>query len=920
MLSRQQSKYFAYELTRLDKTGKLGGFSQALLDAQVDLNPHQIEAASFAIQSPLTKGVVLADEVGLGKTIEAGIVLCQYWAERKRHLLVICPAALREQWKLELEEKFNLPAIILDSKTYFTGAFNLTDKVIIVSYNFAAKQELELVKVSWNLVVLDEAHKLRNVYRESNKIGRALERALNGRRKILLTATPLQNSLMELYGLSLLIDPNIFGDDRSFRAQYTTTQGYYKELKERLAAFCKRTLRSDVLEYIRYTKRKPITFPFVPSTKEQILYEKVSKFLQKESVYAIPHRQKHLISLILYKLLASSSLAICGTLSTMLERMEKIKAGQSTAVEDQKFDDLIIEADLEDEQEDATIYDKENQDIDIEVLDKEIAEIKSYISLAQEVGTDNKTEELVKALETGFAEMQKMGAPQKALIFTESRRTRKYLYDYLSAHGYAHQIVIFHGGNRLQRNELIKQFKNDASIMIATEAGAEGLNMQFCSLVINYDLPWNPQRVEQRIGRCHRYGQKYDVVVINFVNQKNAADKRVFELLSSKFQLFEGVFGASDEILGSIEDGVDFENKILDIYQTCRTPEEIDKAFDNLQKEMESTIDQKLRRTKQELLRNFDADVHRRLKVNLEQTKIQLTDRQKLFWALAKEILKKDGVFDEQEFSFTLENPSLGKCGKYYFLTQTDKHQDIDSSFIFRLSSPLGEYIVKTAKDLDTSYLAEITFDVSHARQRHKYLEEMQKDRLFGWGSAQLLTIHSFEQEEYIVLTGIDNYQKPVDQETLEEMLRLSAADVYEEKIPQPVEKDLLAKLEKENLEHAKQQSENRNMGFFKEETEKINKYIEDKLYMVDKELDDVKKRIKVLIREETQADNMTRKAALQDEIITLERKKRRLRREAEDIEDKIMEERQQLIDALKKRLVSRTTSQHLFTFKWKLQ
>lgn len=386
-------------------------------------------------------------------------------------------------------------------------------------------------------------------------------------------------------------------------------------------------------------------------------------------MYAIPYRQKHLISLILYKLLASSSLAICGTLSTMLERMEKIKAGQRTVVEDQTFDDLMIEADLEEEQEDIPISDKENQEINMGVLDKEIAEIKSYISLAQEVGTDTKTEELVKALEVGFAEMQKMGAPQKALIFTESRRTQRYLFDYLSAHGYAHQIVLFHGGNRLQRNELIRQFKNDVSIMIATEAGAEGLNMQFCSLVINYDLPWNPQRVEQRIGRCHRYGQKYDVVVINFVNQKNVADKRVFELLSSKFQLFEGVFGVSDEILGAIEEGVDFENKILDIYQTCRTPEEIDKAFDNLQKEMESTIDQRLRRTKQELLRNFDADVHRRLKVNLEQTKTQLTDRQKLFWALAKEILKKDGVFDENEVSFTLENPSLGKCGKYYFLT-----------------------------------------------------------------------------------------------------------------------------------------------------------------------------------------------------------------------------------------------------------
>ena len=819
-----------------------------------------------------------------------------------------------------VEEKFNLPAIILDSKTYFTGAFNLTDKVVIVSYNFAAKQELELVKISWDLVVLDEAHKLRNVYRESNKIGRALERALNGRRKILLTATPLQNSLMELYGLSLLIDPNIFGDDISFRAQYTTTQGYYKELKERLAAFCKRTLRSDVLEYIRYTKRKPITFPFVPSTKEQILYEKVSKFLQKESVYAIPYRQKHLISLILYKLLASSSLAICGTLSTMLERMEKIKAGQRTVVEDQTFDDLIIEADLEEEQEDIPISDKENQEINMGVLDKEIAEIKSYISLAQEVGTDTKTEELVKALEVGFAEMQKMGAPQKALIFTESRRTQRYLFDYLSAHGYAHQIVLFHGGNRLQRNELIRQFKNDVSIMIATEAGAEGLNMQFCSLVINYDLPWNPQRVEQRIGRCHRYGQKYDVVVINFVNQKNVADKRVFELLSSKFQLFEGVFGASDEILGAIEEGVDFENKILDIYQTCRTPEEIDKAFDNLQKEMESTIDQRLRRTKQELLRNFDADVHRRLKVNLEQTKTQLTDRQKLFWALAKEILKKDGVFDENEVSFTLENPSLGKCGKYYFLTQADKRQDMESSFIFRLSSPLGEHVIKTAKELDTSSLAEITFDVSHARKRHVYFEKMKDQNLGGWCSCSLLSIESFEKEEYIILSGIDDLKQEVYPDLLQKLLTLEVVKVKDINL-MPAEMVLELKLvEKNNLDKTKQRSANRNLGFYTEESEKIQQFIKDKLYVILRDITSTKHAIQILTRQEKTIKYPDQLLILQEKILSLEKKLHHLRIDRDRIEDEINQKRKQLITSLDNQIKAKISQEKLFTFKWKLQ
>jgi len=170
------------------------------------------------------------------------------------------------------------------------------------------------------------------------------------------------------------------------------------------------------------------------------------------------------------------------------------------------------------------------------------------------------------------------------------------------------------------RAALVDYFKNNAKIMIATEAAAEGINLQFCSLVVNYDLPWNPQRIEQRIGRCHRYGQNFDVVVINFINQKNEANKRVFELLSEKFNLFQGVFGASDEILGSIESGVDFEKRIVKIYQECRRTEEIKEAFDKLQSELEEQITEKMKNTKQKLLDNFDKEVHEKLRVNLNKS------------------------------------------------------------------------------------------------------------------------------------------------------------------------------------------------------------------------------------------------------------------------------------------------------------
>lgn len=323
MTTTYHAKYFAHDLTKHAPPGAADQLSMALFDASVDLNPHQIEAAMFALQSPLAEGVILADEVGLGKTIEAGIVLCQKWAERKRKLLIICPASIRQQWAAELTEKFNLPAMVLDAKTYRAlkrdgHAWPLEQKaIVILSYHYAARLQDELRPIAWDLVVVDEAHKLRNAYRPSNRIGQALRWATEGRKKLLLTATPLQNSLMELFGLSTFIDENLFGDANAFRSKYVNAGGNLDELRFRLADFCKRTLRKQVLEYVRYTERKAITQPFRPTDPEQALYDGISTFLQAETSYAIPSRQRHLTALILRKLLASSSHAIAGTLDTL---------------------------------------------------------------------------------------------------------------------------------------------------------------------------------------------------------------------------------------------------------------------------------------------------------------------------------------------------------------------------------------------------------------------------------------------------------------------------------------------------------------------------------------------------------------------------------------------------------------------------
>ncbi|MCA8835311.1 MAG: DEAD/DEAH box helicase family protein, partial [Proteobacteria bacterium] len=428
-----------------------------------------IEAALFAVRSPISKGVILADEVGLGKTIEAGLVLCQLWAEHNRKLLIICPASLRKQWSFELREKFNLPSEILDAKTYNKLKRNgekypfKQNSVIIASYHFIASHKEEVKAIGWDLVTMDEAHKLRNCYRETNKIGQAVRLATEGIKKILLTATPLQNSLLELYGLCSLIDERIFGNLASFKSQYTTSKSDLPDLRDRLKPFCKRTLREQVLEYVPYTERNLMTHSFHPTDEEHELYEAVSSFLLKESTYAIPHAHKHLTILVARKLLASSPYAIAKTLETMASRMHGLKEGK---LEEMNYTQSLIEQ--EDFQDYAEDYEEDLSDTDFETfqdsgrleppppsdaaldlaqLDAQNKEVEQLSKWAKSIRIDEKMRTLLKSLKIGFNKMADMGAAQKSLIFTESRRTQDALRDLLEANGYAGKIVLFNGSN-----------------------------------------------------------------------------------------------------------------------------------------------------------------------------------------------------------------------------------------------------------------------------------------------------------------------------------------------------------------------------------------------------------------------------------------------------------------------------------------
>ncbi|MDO9011054.1 MAG: SNF2-related protein [Gallionella sp.] len=975
MITSFHAKYFAHELTRRHGANDVGRLSQSLFDASVDLNPHQIEAALFALKSPLSKGVLLADEVGLGKTIEAGIVLCQYWSERRRRLLVICPASLRKQWALELEEKFNLPAVVLDAKTWSDtlkkGQSPLSQKtIIILSYNYANKMRDELKAIAWDLVVIDEAHKLRNAYRESNKIGQGLRWATEDCRKLLLTATPLQNSLMELYGLSTLIDEHLFGDVNVFRSQYVSAGGDLEGLRQRLSGFCRRTLRNQVTEYIRYTERRAITRPFRPTDAEHQLYEAVSEFLLRPNSYAIPHRQRHLTELILRKLLASSSLAVAGTLETMKFRLEALR--DEKIQDDPEFaEQLISEEDIEEDLLDEILdIDPPEEDdntsqltIDRKQLKEEIDLLAELVACARNIGTDTKTRNLLSALEIGFQQMATTGAQRKALIFTESRRTQAYLKEYLEANGYDGQVVQFSGTNNSPeataiyenwlsanqgtgriagsrdidiRTALIENFRDQASIMIATEAAAEGVNIQFCSLVINYDLPWNPQRVEQRIGRCHRYGQQHDVVVINFLNERNEADRRVLELLTEKFNLFNGVFGASNDVLGSIESGVDFEKRILSIYQECRTPAEIDIAFKTLQAEMDERIQSRMTDTRKMLLENFDEDVHERLRLQLSDAKTQLDRFSKRFWSLTHFMLRERAQFDDAALAFDLSKSPAQHiaAGRYHLISKStpgaNKSQSLEmdeakglvqearaeyGAFLYRLSHPLGEFVIDQAKSLDTPP-AHIVFNVSQHPARLHMIEALRGKH--GYLALTAFAIESYEREEHLLFSAIDEQGLPLEQEACEKLFNCMAENTGPANVPESISQRLAAEAQRHSKATISLSLEANNQHF-NEAREKLEKWADDLVLAAEKSLKDTKEQIKIFQRQARLATSLDEQHEIQQKIQKLEKQQRRQRQEIFQVEDNIIEKRDGLIESLERRLTQKTESKRLFTIEWQV-
>lgn len=710
-----QRRYLAEDLVRLRRSDEQRRYAAPQRAARIDPNPHQIEAVIFALARVREGGCILADEVGLGKTIETGLVIAQLLAEGATRVLLVAPKALLGQWRQELFTLFDIEAIEGDVQREGLDR----PGVFLFGREQAGSERGRDALLSagrFDLCVIDEAHEVfASLYKRFDRFGEYQEEAKAARAAgrlrevlmafqtpvLLLTATPIQNNLAELWGLVQYVDPlgTLLGDLPTFREVFCDVddrqlvRGQEEELRSRLKIVIQRTLRRQAQEFLEkpFVERQARLFEYEMSSEERGLYDDVTRYLLEPGIVAFRGSHRKLLLIAFHRRMASSICALASSLQRVANRLRAELSGQ------QASDQADAENTLQDLEE-TEIDEIEAEDDEMGVgpsraaIESELARVEGFVRRAQSlVNEDGKFRALLTALEFVTAQARRDKGAGRLVIFTESLATQDHIRERLLASGVVNddEITLFRGTNNSARAEqalrrwqdelpkgdgprpsremamrlaLVHEFRTRSRVFISTEAGAKGLNLQFCDALVNYDLPWNPQRIEQRIGRCHRYGQKNEVTVINFLAKDNEAQQLTFEILSQKLELFGTVLDASDQVLhhgdasagSSLASalGAEFEAELRRIYDRSRTLEEVTAELRELRErvaEERRRFEETHARTAQLIEENLDDNVKRVFRLRREELPAALAELDRDLWSVVRAFL------DARSISHTLD-------------------------------------------------------------------------------------------------------------------------------------------------------------------------------------------------------------------------------------------------------------------------
>lgn len=490
----------------------------------IDKHWYQIETARKVLRQ-LGGRALLADEVGLGKTIEAGLILSEYLARGMiQSILVLTPASLVSQWQYELLEKFNCDTVTTDDKQLQQNSneFWTSHHRIIASLNTAKspKHYPHVTKRNWDLVIVDEAHHLKN----RSTLNWKLVNALNKRFILMLTATPVQNSLVELFNLLTLLKPGLLKTEAAFKKEYVSSNnGRVPKNPEKLRQLMREVMVRNTrsLVDVQLPKRFATTITVTPSSSEQKLYQDLTNFLREQDQNLDKFSRTNLLMRA-----GSSSRALTESLKNLAKRLPS-------------------------------------------------DELKTLTRRAAQIKQVEKATALVDLLKQ---------SQQKTIVFTTHKATSAYLAETFLDAGIP--FAEFLGDMSLkQKDAAIDAFRDSVSVLLASETGGEGRNIQFANCIVNYDLPWNPMKIEQRIGRIHRIGQTQDVFIFNFC-LKDSIEEYILRILHDKINMFELVVGEIETILGNVDDEFDFSEVVMDIWLKHQTPTQLNSAFEQLADEL----------------------------------------------------------------------------------------------------------------------------------------------------------------------------------------------------------------------------------------------------------------------------------------------------------------------------------------------